>query len=169
MVSALLLLRALEKTQTTPPLSLGIVLAADEETGNKSGMEYILEHHGHFFGSDDLIVIPDFGTPGGGRHRGREKACSGCHSQSKANSVTRPHRTRASIPLTACADLILDLERLSQRFDQRDPLFTPPVSTFVPTKKEANASPIGTPLPGQDVFSWNTACCPSMNWMRSKP
>ncbi len=160
MVSALLLLRALEETQTTTPLSLGIVLAADEETGNKFGMEYILEHHGLFFGSDDLIIIPDFGTPGGDAIEVAEKSVlwlsftvqgKQCHASTPDQGINS---------LTACADLILDLERLSQRFDQRDPLFTPPVSTFVPTKKEANVANVNT-LPGQDVFSLDCRVLPA--------
>ena len=53
--------------------------------------------------------------------------------------------------LTASAALIMELEKLDTIFDTLDPLFTPPRSTFVPTKKEANVPNINT-IPGQDVF-----------------
>lgn len=160
MVSALLLLRALDLTHATPPLSLGIVLAADEETGNAFGMEHILTHHGHHFAPDDLIVIPDFGTPGGDAIEVAEKSVlwlsftvqgKQCHASTPDQGVNS---------LTACADLILELEKLRDRFNLHDPLFSPPVSTFVPTKKEANVSNINT-LPGQDVFALDCRVLPA--------
>lgn len=160
MASALLLLRALEQTQAVTPLSLGIVLAADEETGNAFGMEYILEHHGHFFGSDDLVVIPDFGSPKGDAIEVAEKSVLWLSFtvQGKQCHASTPNQGINS--LTACADLILELERLPHRFDLHDPLFDPPVSTFVPTKKEANVPNVNT-LPGQDVFSLDCRVLPA--------
>jgi succinyl-diaminopimelate desuccinylase len=53
--------------------------------------------------------------------------------------------------LRAGAAMIVRLEGLKERFPASDPLFSPPVSTFEPTKKEANVENINT-LPGRDVF-----------------
>jgi succinyl-diaminopimelate desuccinylase len=159
-VSALLLLRALEMAQTTPSLSLGIILAADEETGNTFGMEYILEHHVHHLAQDDLVIIPDFGTPRGDAIELAEKSVlwltftiqgKQCHASTPDQGINS---------LTACADLILELESLPRLFGRQDPLFDPPASTFVPTKKEANVPNINT-LPGQDVFSLDCRILPS--------
>ncbi len=160
MVSALLLLRALETAQATPSLSLGVILAADEETGNAFGMEYILEHHGHHLSPDDLVIIPDFGTPRGDAIELAEKSVlwltftvqgKQCHASTPDQGINS---------LTACADLILELESLPRLFGRQDPLFDPPASTFVPTKKEANVPNINT-LPGQDVFSLDCRVLPS--------
>jgi len=64
------------------------------------------------------------------------------------------HRFRlllALVALVAAADFILRIRGLYQRFAQTDPVFDPPVSTFEPTKKEANVENVNT-VPGKDVF-----------------
>ena len=53
--------------------------------------------------------------------------------------------------MRAGAHLIVELERLAERFAVRNPLYEPPQSTFEPTKKEANIPNINT-IPGEDVF-----------------
>ncbi|GAB1409242.1 M20 family metallo-hydrolase [Desulfovibrionales bacterium] len=150
LVSALLLLRALELTKTQTALSLGIVMVADEETSNAWGMEYLLEHHPEIFGPDDLIVIPDFGTPDGLAIEVTEKSVlwqkfvvqgKQCHASTPDQGVNS---------LIACSALILALDKLHHCFDAQDTLFAPSRSTFIPTKKDANVSNINT-IPGQDV------------------
>jgi succinyl-diaminopimelate desuccinylase len=151
MVSALLLLRALENAGARTDLSLGILLAADEETGNALGIEYIMGQHPDVFASDDLIVIPDFGVPAGNAIEVAEK------SVLWLRFTVRGKQCHASTPeagvnsLVAAATLILTLDRLHTLFDTSDPLFDPPVSTFAPTKMEANVPNVNT-IPGQDVF-----------------
>ena len=51
----------------------------------------------------------------------------------------------------AAAWLTVQFEKLYDLFDKNDPVFDPPISTFEPTKKEANVPNINT-LPGEDVF-----------------
>jgi succinyl-diaminopimelate desuccinylase len=160
MVSALLLLRALETAQARTDLSLGILLAADEETGNTHGIEYIMRHHPHVFAPDDLIVIPDFGTPDGQAIEVAEK------SVLWLRFTVRGKQCHASTPeaginsLVGASALILALDRLHAVFDACDPLFDPPVSTFAPTKMEANVPNVNT-IPGQDVFHLDCRVLPT--------
>jgi succinyl-diaminopimelate desuccinylase len=42
-------------------------------------------------------------------------------------------------------------EELHKRYDRVDDMFDPPISTFEPTKKEANVPNVNT-IPGEDVF-----------------
>ncbi len=160
MVSALLLLRALEKTGARTDLSLGILLAADEETGNTLGIEYIMTDHPHVFAPDDIIVIPDFGTPDGQAIEVAEK------SVLWLKFTVRGRQCHASTPeagvnsLVGASALILALDRLYTIFDKRDPLFDPPVSTFAPTKMEANVPNVNT-IPGQDVFHLDCRVLPT--------
>jgi succinyl-diaminopimelate desuccinylase len=160
MVSALLLLGALEKAQARTSLSLGILLAADEETGNAYGIEYIMEHHPHVFAPDDLIVIPDFGTPEGDAIEVAEK------SVLWLRFTVRGRQCHASTPeaginsLVGASALILALDSLHKVFDRRDPLFDPPMSTFAPTKMEANVPNVNT-IPGQDVFHLDCRVLPA--------
>ncbi|PKN40304.1 MAG: diaminopimelate aminotransferase [Deltaproteobacteria bacterium HGW-Deltaproteobacteria-18] len=160
MVSALLLLRALELADAHTDLSLGILLAADEETGNTYGIEYIMRHHPHVFAPDDLIVIPDFGTPDGQAIEVAEKSVlwlrftirgKQCHASTPEAGVNS---------LVGASALILALDRLHTVFDACDPLFDPPVSTFAPTKMEANVPNVNT-IPGQDVFHLDCRVLPT--------
>lgn len=151
LVSALLLLHALELEKAETGLSLGILLAADEETGNALGIEYILRERPDVFAPDDLVLIPDFGTRDGAAIEVAEKSVlwlkfivqgKQCHASTPDEGVNS---------LAGAAALVLELERLNHIFDRRDPLFDPPKSTFAPTKKEANVPNVNT-IPGQDVF-----------------
>lgn len=151
LVSSLLLLRALETTGARTRLSLGILLAADEETGSELGVEYILNHRPELFRPDDLILIPDFGAADGGSIEIAEKSVfwfrfTVCGRQCHASTPEQGINT-----LTAASALILDLERLGGVFPLENPLFRPPCSTFAPTRKEANVPNVNT-IPGQDVF-----------------
>ena len=160
MVSALLLLRALETAGARTDLSLGILLAADEETGNTHGIEYIMTHHPQVFAPDDLIVIPDFGTPEGDAIEVAEK------SVLWLRFTVRGRQCHASTPeagvnsLVGASALILALDRLHTVFDACDPLFDPPMSTFAPTKMEANVPNVNT-IPGQDVFHLDCRVLPT--------
>lgn len=151
LVSALLLLRALEQTGAQTDLSLGILLAADEETGNAMGIEHILRERPDIFAENDLVVIPDFGTRDGAAIEVAEKSVlwlkftvlgRQCHASTPAEGVNS---------LVGASALILALGRLNDVFDRTDALFDPPTSTFAPTKKEANVPNVNT-IPGQDVF-----------------
>jgi len=160
MVSALLLLRALETAAAQTDLSLGILLAADEETGNTYGIEYVMTNHPQVFAPDDLIVIPDFGTPEGDAIEVAEKSVlwlrftvqgKQCHASTPEAGVNS---------LVGASALILALDHLHTVFNVHDPLFDPPMSTFAPTKMEANVPNVNT-IPGQDVFHLDCRVLPS--------
>jgi succinyl-diaminopimelate desuccinylase len=151
LVSSILLLRALEQARAETGLSLGILLAADEETGNALGIEYILRERPDVFAEDDLVVIPDFGTRDGAAIEVAEKSVlwlkftvlgRQCHASTPAEGVNS---------LVGASALVLALGRLNDVFGREDALFDPPTSTFAPTKKEANVPNVNT-IPGQDVF-----------------
>lgn len=150
-VSAYLALKAILDSGETLKRSLGLVIVADEETGSRYGLEYILKHHGHIFNPSDLIIVPDAGNEDGTMIEIAEKSMlwlkftvSGrqCHAST-------PHKGQNS--LVGAAELILALAGLKEQFPLSNPLFSPPVSTFEPTKIEANVSNVNT-IPGRDVF-----------------
>lgn len=150
-VSAYLALKAILDSGETLKRSLGLVIVADEETGSRYGLEYILKHHGHIFNPSDLIIVPDAGNEHGTMIEIAEKSMlwlkftvSGrqCHAST-------PHKGQNS--LVGAAELILALAGLKEKFPLSNSLFSPPVSTFEPTKIEANVSNVNT-IPGRDVF-----------------
>ena len=52
-------------------------------------------------------------------------------------------------------------QRAVRAFPENDPVFDPPISTFEPTKKEANVPNINT-IPGEDVFYMDCRILPSV-------
>jgi succinyl-diaminopimelate desuccinylase len=82
-------------------LSLGILLAADEETGNTLGIEYIMSNirtsSPRTTSSSSRILGPRRETPS----RSPKKACSGSGSRCLASSATPRPLRRGSIPWSA--------------------------------------------------------------------
>lgn len=134
-----------------PSMDLGLLLVADEESGNRHGMQFLLEKHPDIFSPDDLMLVPDYGENGGGAIEVAEKAqlwlkvvVSGkqCHASTPENGVNS---------LRAAAACILAVDEMYRRFPRKNDLFAPRFSTFAPTKKDLNVANINT-IPGQDVF-----------------
>jgi len=103
------------------------------------------------FNPDDLIIVPDGGNRDGSMIEIAEKSMlwikftvtgKQCHGST-------PKEGRNS--LYGAARLIVALEGLKKQFSLTDDLFSPPESTFEPTKVEANVPNINT-IPGKDIF-----------------
>ncbi len=151
LVSSMLLANALREQKITPAINLGLIFVADEETGSKYGLGYIMDKHADMFSKDDLFLVPDFGEDTGEMVEIAEK------SMFWLKVIVTGKQCHASTPemginsLVAASDLILKTRELYTIYDQKNDLFSPPCSTFEPTKKEANVENINT-LPGRDVF-----------------
>jgi succinyl-diaminopimelate desuccinylase len=150
-VSSLMVAKTLLELNVTPDINFGVLLVADEETGSKFGLDYVVKAHPDLFGPDDLFLVPDFGGPDSEMVEIAEKSIlwlkvvvegKQCHASTPEAGVNS---------LVAAADFITRVPALHQRFDARDQLFNPPFSTFQPTKKEANVENVNT-IPGRDVF-----------------
>ena len=150
-VSGCLLAMELEKQGITPDLSLGLMLVADEEAGNDYGVDHVLAQRPGIVKKGDLVVVPDFGAPGGGIVEVAEKGVlwlkvtvlgKQCHGSTPDEGVNAA---------VAASDMIVRIGEIAARFNAEDPLFLPPRSTFSPTKREANVPNVNT-IPGKDVF-----------------
>jgi succinyl-diaminopimelate desuccinylase len=133
------------------PGNIGLILVADEETGSKYGLQYLLKEKRDLFKEDDLIIVPDAGNEEGTMIEIAEKSMlwlkftiigAQCHAST-------PEKGKNS--LFAAAKLILELATLKEKFGMRNPIFKPQESTFEPTKIEANVPNVNT-IPGRDVF-----------------
>ncbi len=149
--AGVLLAEALAATKTVPPINLGLLLVADEETASTYGLDFVVREHSDLLGRDDLFVIPDFGVPDSTMIEVAEKSMcwlkvtvSGkqCHASTPEQGVNS---------LVAASAFVLKLRALYEKFDAVDELFAPPFSTFEATKKEANVPNVNT-IPGRDVF-----------------
>ena len=151
LVASLLAAKALIHTGTPPARNLGLLLVADEETGNSYGLDYIFSQHKNIFQEQDEFLVPDFGQPDAAMIEVAEKGLMWlkltvhgrqCHAST-------PQAGRNS--LLAAARCILALRDLYTVFPEENPLFDPASSTFESTKIEANVPNVNT-IPGRDVF-----------------
>jgi len=150
-VASLMAVRALLDLGITPTRTVGLALVSDEETGSRNGLDFLLKSQPHLFSSEDLIIVPDAGSPDSTLVEVAEKSILWLRLTlvGKQCHASRPQMGRNT--MRACAHVIVALEALHQEFAGENPLFDPPESTFEPTQKEANVPNINT-IPGRDVF-----------------
>jgi len=150
-VCSFLALKAIIECGVKPKRKIGLAFVADEETGSRYGLEYVVKNRRDLFKPDDLIIVPDGGNRDGSMIEVAEKSMlwirftvigKQCHGST-------PKEGRNS--LYGAARLIVALEGLKERFKLTDDLFYPPESTFEPTKIEANVPNVNT-IPGKDIF-----------------
>ncbi len=143
-----------------PGRSIALGLLADEEVGSVFGMEHLVNSRQDLFRRTDLYLAPDYGNVNGSVIEIAEKSVlwirfrvSGrqCHA-------SKPHLGNNS--LRAASHLIVTLEKLYEKFDRTDPIFLPNISTFEPTRKDANVQNVNT-IPGEDVFYFDCRVLPS--------
>jgi succinyl-diaminopimelate desuccinylase len=161
LVSSLLLAKTLVEKSITPAINLALAFVADEETGSKYGLDALLREHGDLFSKDDLFLVPDGGAPHSDKIEIAEK------SQLWVKATVTGKQCHASRPqqginsLRGISALILKLDRLHEIFPNTDPVFVPPISTFAPTKKDANVENINT-IPGRDVVYIDSRILPGI-------
>jgi succinyl-diaminopimelate desuccinylase len=133
-ISSYLALKAIRASEVALGRPVGLVLVADEETGSQYGLDYLLKNHRHFFQREDLIVVPDGGNDEGTMIEVAEKSMlwlkftvtgQQCHAST-------PEKGKNS--LYGAARLIVALDGLKDEFGKTDGLYSPPLSTFKPTK-----------------------------------
>ncbi|HQU72434.1 MAG: M20 family metallo-hydrolase [Calditrichaeota bacterium] len=149
--SSLFTLLAFRETGIKPAHRLGLILVADEECGSRYGLGYLLENHRDLFHEDDLIIVPDAGNHEGNMIEVAEKSILWLRLQTTGLQCHASTPSEGVNAFRAGANLAVRLQELYERFDAQDPVFEPPLSTFEPTRKEANVPNINT-IPGEDVF-----------------
>lgn len=151
-VCGLLVAQALLALDITPDLSLGLLFVSDEETGNRYGITHVLQERPDLFSDRDFIVVPDYGTDDGSYIEIAEKRLLWIKVVviGKQSHASTPEKGKNS--LVAAADMILQVVKLSEKFEVEDPLFIgSPCSTFVPSRHLENVPNINT-VPGRDEF-----------------
>lgn len=159
LVSSVLAALALVRNGIIPRRTVKLLFVADEENGSAMGIQYLLKSFS-LFEADDIIIIPDGGSPSGADIEIAEK------NMCWLKVVTRGRQTHGATPddganafLAAC-DLAIRVQKLETTvFTDRDPLFYPDRTTLSPTKKEANVPNVNT-IPGEDVFYFDMRILP---------
>lgn len=150
-ISSYLGLKALLETGSGPDRPVGLIFVADEETGSEFGLDYLLKQRRDLFDPADLIIVPDGGNEEGTMIEVAEKSMLWLKFTVLGKQCHGSMPEKGKNTLYGAARLIVALQRLKSRFAKKDDLFSPPYSTFEPTKMEANVPNVNT-IPGKDVF-----------------
>jgi succinyl-diaminopimelate desuccinylase len=149
-VTPLFAVKALKELGIAPAFDVGLVVVADEETGSEHGIQFLLKEH-NIFEPGDFIIVPDAGVSDGTRIEVAEKSIFWLRFQTKGKQCHASTPAQGINAHRAAANLIVGLGKLYELYPQKNEVFDPPISTFEPTKKEANVPNINT-IPGDDVF-----------------
>ena len=160
-VSSLLVARAFIEGGVRPPVDLALLFCADEETGSHYGAEHLAANHRELFGPDDMFLVPDAGNPEGSLVEVAEKSLWWLRVRTLGKQCHASTPAQGANAFRAASDLVTRLGSLARTFPQEDPLFDPPMSTFEPTKKEANVPNINT-IPGEDLFYLDSRVLPAV-------
>jgi succinyl-diaminopimelate desuccinylase len=166
-VMSLMAVRAFLDLNLTPERTLALALVADEETGNERGLAYLLREHPGLFSHEDLIIVPDAGSNDGTMIEVAEKSILWLKVTllGQQGHASRPNQAKNT--LRAAAHVIVALDDLHREFPRHNPLFRPPMSTFEPTRKDANVPNINT-IPGKNVFYLDCRVLPDYDLARVK-
>ena len=159
-VSSLYAAAALKELGIEPEREVCLCFVSDEEVGSKHGICHLLERG--LFSPDDLIYVPDSGSMDGSFIEIAEK------SNCSIEFVVDGKQVHASVPergINACRvanelSCMLD-SALHEAFPESDELFSPPISTFEPTRRNPNVQNSNT-IPGREVFSFDCRVLPSL-------
>lgn len=139
-------------------MSIGVAYVADEETTSEMGIQYLISKG--LFSEDDIIMVPDWGSPGGSMVEVAEKHVLwlGCEVEGKTTHGSTPQKGINAYRVSTyfLADL---LDRLAKKYSYTDDQFMPPVSTFEPTKRPATVENVNT-IPGHDGFCMDCRVLP---------
>ena len=150
-VSSILVVKAMMELDFRPEFDIALLFCADEETGSGFGADYLVEKKPGIFGKDDMFFVPDSGTEDGSAVEIAEKSILWMKVTTHGRQC---HASRPGLGINAfkaASELVVKYKSLYEKFPYTDELYEPPISTFEPTKKEANVPNVNT-LPGEDVF-----------------
>jgi succinyl-diaminopimelate desuccinylase len=150
LVASVFAAKGLIDSGVRPKYNVGLLFVADEEVGSKFGIDYILGNH-NIFKKEDLILVPDSGEPSGKPIEIAEKSIMWLRVETTGKQCHASRPDQGVNAFAAASKLAAKVHALYNIYDGRDELFSPPYSSFEPTKKEANVPNVNT-IPGDDVF-----------------
>lgn len=161
LVSSIIAAQCVKEAGLVPSRTVRLLFVADEETGSDLGIQYLVKKPG-LFRREDEALVPDGGSEDGTQIEIAEKSLLWLRFRVRGKQCHASTPQKGINAFEAGSHLVVRLGALAHRFAARDELFDPPVSTFTPTKKDANVPNINT-MPGEDVFHLDSRVLPREN------
>ncbi len=134
LVASLYAVRAMMNLGVRPKRTVVLAFVADEETGSKYGVEWLMREHPELFRKDDLVLVPDGGNEDGTFIEVAEKSILWLRIKVRGKQVHASMPDKGLNAHRVALDLAYHLDKLlHEKYDRADPLFDPPTSTFEPT------------------------------------
>ena len=138
--------------------SIGLAFVADEETTSLMGVETLIEMNK--FTKDDVIIVPDWGVPGGTMIEIAEKHLIWLKFMIEGKQTHGSTPNKGINAFRVSTILLADLmERFEKEYGKPNDIFRPPVSTFEPTKSPATIGSVNI-IPGYDEFTMDIRLLP---------
>jgi len=158
-VATLFALKALKDADVAPEREICLAFVCDEEVGSNYGVKYLIKKK--IFNKDDIFVVPDAGNNEGTQIEVAEKSVLWLKFKVKGQQAHGSTPEKGNNAAYAAAKLAVDLrDTLYNKFNKSDTLYSPPMSTFEPTKHEPNVLAVNI-IPGSDVFYFDSRVLPS--------
>jgi succinyl-diaminopimelate desuccinylase len=159
LVASIFASKAFMEEGIVPETSIGLAFVSDEETSSRFGLSHLMNHEENPFRKTDIILVPDLGNEAGTLIEVEEKSIFWLRFKTvgKQCHASMPHMGKNAFQ--AASYLVVRLNDLHHIFNDRNPFFEPPASTFQPTKKDPNIPNINT-IPGKDVFFLDSRILP---------
>ncbi|MCL5433970.1 MAG: M20 family metallo-hydrolase [Candidatus Marsarchaeota archaeon] len=149
-VASLYALKTIKEMNIKTQFNIGLALVADEENGSVYGIQKVLNEN-IFKKGNDLFLVPDWGNGKGDKIEVAEKGIlwlkitvfgKQCHASTPQQGV---NAYRYAINFLKKAD-----ELLHNKYNAKNSLFDPNISTFEMTKHEKNLENINI-IPGKEI------------------
>ena len=149
LVASLYAAKAVIDEKLKPENNICLAFVSDEETGSRYGIAHLLKKK--LFKKEDYIIVPDGGNESGTLIEVAEKAVLWLKIKTKGKQCHASMPEKGINAFRAATLFGYRLGELYSKFNAKNPLFSPPISTFESTKKESNVPNVNT-IPGTDVF-----------------
>ncbi|ASI14091.1 succinyl-diaminopimelate desuccinylase [Candidatus Mancarchaeum acidiphilum] len=149
LIATLYAAKAIIELKVNLQYNFGMVFVADEEIGSHYGAERLAKEG--IFGSDDMMLVPDWGVPTGDKIEIAEKSILWIKVTASGKQVHASTPEDGVNAYKLAVKFLNDLDdQLHSKYNVKDERFDYPVSSFEMTKHDKNVDSINI-IPGKDV------------------
>ena len=159
LVASVYAVKALKQLGLKLKREVSLAFVSDEEMGSAKGIQHLLDEG--VFGQEDLVLVPDTGSPDGGFIEIAEKSILWFKltTLGKQAHASLPGKGLNAHRVGMQAALAVDAF-LHNKYSARDLHFDVTYSTFEPTRKDRNVDAVNV-VPGEDVVYFDCRVLPS--------
>ncbi|MBU4485037.1 M20 family metallo-hydrolase [bacterium] len=154
--------KAIKDLSIVPNYNIGLLFVADEECGSGFGIKYLLAEHKDIFKKEDQFVVTDAGTEDGSFVEIAEKGICRFKTTAEGKATHAAFATEGINANRMMTHFAMEIDKLHEKYDEKNDFFDIPYTTFEPTQRLANGVSFNT-VPGKETQSFDLRVIPSYN------